>query len=123
PDVTRNVQLQARGFFERLVHPISGPNLYAGLPVRLERGPSRWNRTPPPTFGQHNREVLLGELAVDPRDWERYCQAGIVGETPNLGSPPARILPRSVRWPPVVPSLSLAAAARSEKRWRGCSVL
>jgi crotonobetainyl-CoA:carnitine CoA-transferase CaiB-like acyl-CoA transferase len=85
PDVTRNVQLRARGFFERLVHPISGPNLYAGLPVRLERGPGRWNRTPPPTFGQHNREVLLGELAVDPGDWERYRQAGIVGETPNLG--------------------------------------
>jgi crotonobetainyl-CoA:carnitine CoA-transferase CaiB-like acyl-CoA transferase len=84
PDVTRNVQLQARGFFERLVHPITGPNLYAGLPVRLERGPGRWNRTPPPTFGQHNQEILLGELGVDPGDWERYRQTRIVGETPNL---------------------------------------
>jgi crotonobetainyl-CoA:carnitine CoA-transferase CaiB-like acyl-CoA transferase len=85
PDVTRNVQLQARGFFERLVHRITGPNLYAGLPVHLERGPDRWNRTPPPTFGQHNEEILLGELAVDPGDWERCRQTGIVGETPNLG--------------------------------------
>jgi crotonobetainyl-CoA:carnitine CoA-transferase CaiB-like acyl-CoA transferase len=84
PDVIRNVQLQARGFFERLVHPITGPNLYAGLPVRLERGPSTWNRTPPPTFGQHNVEILLGELAVDPRDWDSYRRAGIIGETPNL---------------------------------------
>jgi crotonobetainyl-CoA:carnitine CoA-transferase CaiB-like acyl-CoA transferase len=83
-DVTENIQLRARGFFEQLVHPVTGANLYAGLPVRFERGPGRWNRTPPPTLGQHNEEILLGELEMDPEEWKSYRASGIIGEIPRL---------------------------------------
>lgn len=84
PEVVDNPHLQARRFFEPLTHPVTGPNLYAGLPLRFARGPKRWNRTPPPLFGEHNREVLHGELGLTDQAWDASHASQVVGEHPRL---------------------------------------
>jgi crotonobetainyl-CoA:carnitine CoA-transferase CaiB-like acyl-CoA transferase len=81
-EVVHNPQLRARGFFESLEHPVTGPNEYARPPFRLGRGPRRYCRTPAPTLGQHNAEVLCGELGLRAEELEELRAAGVVGERP-----------------------------------------
>src|SRR5690606_27150423 len=52
-----NPQLRARRFFERKKHPVVGSLPNPRLPFRYSQGES-WIRTPAPTLGQHNREIL-----------------------------------------------------------------
>lgn len=51
-------QLDVRGFYEEFEHPITGPRRYPGWPFRITPGPAQHHRTPPPTLGQHNDEIL-----------------------------------------------------------------
>ena len=51
-------QLHARGYYEELVHPITGRHRFPGWPFRIAPGPARHHRLPSPTLGQHNAEVL-----------------------------------------------------------------
>lgn len=51
-------QLDARGFYEELEHPLSGRQRFPGWPFRITPGPLRHHLTPSPTLGQHNEEVL-----------------------------------------------------------------
>lgn len=53
-------QLDARGYYEELVHPVTGSHRYPGWPLRITPGPARHHRTAPPTLGQHNDEILRG---------------------------------------------------------------
>jgi crotonobetainyl-CoA:carnitine CoA-transferase CaiB-like acyl-CoA transferase len=52
--------LDARNFYQRIEHPITGPHRYPGWPFRMTPGPPRHHRTPAPTLGQHNQEILRG---------------------------------------------------------------
>jgi crotonobetainyl-CoA:carnitine CoA-transferase CaiB-like acyl-CoA transferase len=55
--------LKARGFFVEVTHPQSGTYKQAGAPYKLSGTP--WEiRSPAPTLGQHNDEVL-GGLGAD----------------------------------------------------------
>ncbi len=83
PDVVDNVQLRARGFFETLDHPHTGPTEYAGLPLARLRGVERWCRRPAPTLGQHNDEVLGGELGLTPAELARLRAAQVIGDRPT----------------------------------------
>jgi crotonobetainyl-CoA:carnitine CoA-transferase CaiB-like acyl-CoA transferase len=58
-------QLDARGFYQELKHPITGPHRYPGWPFRISPGPVRHHRTPAPTLGQHNDEVLRAQGVGD----------------------------------------------------------
>ena len=51
-------QLDARGFYEDLEHPLAGRQRFPGWPFRITPGPVRHHRTTSPTLGQHNSEVL-----------------------------------------------------------------
>jgi crotonobetainyl-CoA:carnitine CoA-transferase CaiB-like acyl-CoA transferase len=51
-------QLDVRGYYEELEHPITGAHRYPGWPFRISPGPERHHRTGPPTLGQHNDEIL-----------------------------------------------------------------
>jgi crotonobetainyl-CoA:carnitine CoA-transferase CaiB-like acyl-CoA transferase len=53
-------QLDARGYYEELVHPVTGSHRYPGWPFRITPGPARHHRSAPPTLGQHNDEILRG---------------------------------------------------------------
>ena len=51
-------QLDARGFYQELEHPLSGRQRFPGWPFRITPGPLRHHLTPSPTLGQHNEQVL-----------------------------------------------------------------
>lgn len=61
-------QHRARHFIVQLEHPLIGPVKSMGNPVNLSATPVNY-RLPPPTLGQHSREVLMelgyGESAID----------------------------------------------------------
>jgi len=77
-----NVQLAHRGFFEVLPHPVTGPTPYPGLPMRFSNLGVGLHRSPPPTLGQHNDEVLGGELGVSREELARLREAQVIGERP-----------------------------------------
>jgi crotonobetainyl-CoA:carnitine CoA-transferase CaiB-like acyl-CoA transferase len=53
-------QLDARGYYEEVEHPVTGPHRYPGWPFTMTPGPARHHRFAPPTLGQHNEEILRG---------------------------------------------------------------
>lgn len=76
-----NLQLQDRGFFEKICHPEAGTHLYAGIPWKMSRTPGRV-RMPPPCLGEHNEEVLEELAGLSPQQIKRLTAAGITGRTP-----------------------------------------
>jgi len=73
-------QLEHRGYYQPLDHPHTGRARYPGLPyVGLADGRPR---RPPPTLGQHNREVLAGELGIPEDELARWERDGIIGTQP-----------------------------------------
>jgi crotonobetainyl-CoA:carnitine CoA-transferase CaiB-like acyl-CoA transferase len=82
PDVVDNVQLRSRGFFETVDHPDTGPTEYAGLPFARLRGVDRWCRRPAPGLGQHNDEVLRGELGLTAEELDRLRESHVIGDRP-----------------------------------------
>ena len=62
-------QLQHRGFFEDVEHPVTGTARHSTLPMRFSRGPDRFHRRPAPLLGEHNDEVLRGLGRVRRRSW------------------------------------------------------
>jgi crotonobetainyl-CoA:carnitine CoA-transferase CaiB-like acyl-CoA transferase len=73
-------QLEHRAYFQSLEHPHTGRARYPGLPfVGLADGRPR---RPPPTLGQHNREVLAGELGIADDELARWERDGIIGTQP-----------------------------------------
>lgn len=80
-DVVDNPQLRAREFFQTVRHDVTGANAYARPPFRLGEGPRVLR--PAPTLGQHNYEVLVGELGISENQLERLRSRRIVGERPE----------------------------------------
>jgi crotonobetainyl-CoA:carnitine CoA-transferase CaiB-like acyl-CoA transferase len=72
--------MAARGFFETIEHPVVGSLPTVSLPFRFASVES-WLRTPAPTLGQHNDE-LLAEIGFDARDRAALEEAGVVGTVP-----------------------------------------
>jgi crotonobetainyl-CoA:carnitine CoA-transferase CaiB-like acyl-CoA transferase len=82
PDVVSNEQLRSRQFFEELEHPLAGCDLYAGLPFGRPDFRPRWWRSHPPLLGEHNDEVLGGELGRSAGELHEWRQKRIIGERP-----------------------------------------
>lgn len=75
-------QLQARGFFEVVEHPVAGPARHATLPFRRARGPERVHRRPAPLLGQHTVEVLTS-IGVTDEELAALREAGVIGDVPD----------------------------------------
>jgi crotonobetainyl-CoA:carnitine CoA-transferase CaiB-like acyl-CoA transferase len=73
-------QFASRGFFERVDHPVAGVHPTPTQPFRMASIP-RWIRTPAPTIGQHNAEVLA-EIGLGPSDIEKLESTRIIGSRP-----------------------------------------
>jgi len=76
-------QFVARGYSEVVDHPVVGPHPTPTVPFRL-RGVERWIRSPAPTLGQHNDEVIGGWLGRSPEQIEALARAGVIGDRPVL---------------------------------------
>ncbi len=77
-----NPQLESRGFLESLTHPVTGEMRYPGLPFRFASRSGGWLTRPPPTLGQHNDEVLGGELGLSSDELDALRAERIIGDRP-----------------------------------------
>jgi crotonobetainyl-CoA:carnitine CoA-transferase CaiB-like acyl-CoA transferase len=73
-------QHAARGFVERIEHPVVGTHDLPGMPFRLASRPGRWFERGSPTLGQDNREVLSGVLGLTGDEVDRLADAGVIGD-------------------------------------------
>ena len=80
--VLENPQLQARGFFDEVTHPLTGTYRHAGTPWRLTNSPRKL-REPSPTLGEHSFEVFQNLLGLPPEQIAGLIDRGITGETPS----------------------------------------
>ena len=71
--------LEARGYYQGLDHPRSGRRRYPVWPMRFSYGPESHYATVAPTLGQHNAEILAGELGLGEEDLVRLEDASIIG--------------------------------------------
>ena len=74
-------QLQARGYYETVEHPVVGELATPTWPFRF-RSVDRWLRTPAPTLGQHNHEILVEDLGVDEETYQTLVEGQVVGDRP-----------------------------------------
>jgi crotonobetainyl-CoA:carnitine CoA-transferase CaiB-like acyl-CoA transferase len=74
-------QLNARGFYEQVTHPVVGTQPVAGLPWRAT-GVDRWIRRPAPVLGEHNADVLGGRLGCTDDELKTLEAAGVIGSWP-----------------------------------------
>ena len=78
----RNPQVNARGFYEPVEHPLAGTHRLPAMPVRFGRQPDRWFTRAAPTLGEHNADVLGGLLGVDDDELARLEAAQVIGTRP-----------------------------------------
>ena len=82
-DIAHNPQMQHRGFFEIEDHPVTGPHPIPVLPFRFRGRTDGWMRSPAPTLGQHNDEVLGGILGLTDDERRTLRAGGVIGDRPR----------------------------------------
>lgn len=82
PGMLDEPQLLARGYYQPLVHPLSGEVPYPGWPMVFSAGVGRHHRWAAPTLGQHNDEVLGGRLGLTAADLAALRADRVIGESP-----------------------------------------
>jgi crotonobetainyl-CoA:carnitine CoA-transferase CaiB-like acyl-CoA transferase len=80
-DLVEDPHLAARDAWARIDHPDVGPRMYPGTPIRLSGTPVRY-RLPAPTFGQHNEEILQGELGFSAEEVAAMRDRGAIVDAP-----------------------------------------
>ena len=81
-EIGNHPQLRTRSFIEPIDHPVCGEVPCASLPFRFESSPGPWTKTPAPTLGQHNLEVLGGELGLTDEELAELEAKGVIGTRP-----------------------------------------
>jgi succinate--hydroxymethylglutarate CoA-transferase len=71
-----SAQTAARGMVERVDHPTAGSIPIVGIPFKLSGTPASV-RLPPPTLGQHSREILVDELGLDDEELVALVADGV----------------------------------------------
>ena len=79
-----NPQLEHRGFFQEMAHPVTGTKRYPGLPWRTPGWGPPWHAAPPPTLGQHNQEILGGELGLSEAELATLREKQVIGTRPSF---------------------------------------
>ena len=76
-EALKDPQLTYRQFYADVEHDSAGKFRYPGPPYRLSgTGPLPYR--PAPQLGQHNEEVLAGELGISPADLDRMGREGTI---------------------------------------------
>jgi crotonobetainyl-CoA:carnitine CoA-transferase CaiB-like acyl-CoA transferase len=79
--VTTNPQFRFRRFHEEMDHPEVGRLPVPVLPFRFD-DIDHWLRAPAPTLGQHNHEILVGELGLTDVEFADLETKGLIGTRP-----------------------------------------
>lgn len=93
-EMFENPHLKARGYFEAVTHPMTGPiieedgvikhtpgtHLYPGPVAKLSQTPLSI-RTPAPTLGQHNEYVYKQILGLSEAEYQELLDEQIIGDT------------------------------------------
>jgi len=77
-DLANDPQLENRGFFVQLHHPVLGITHSDGTPIMLSRTPAQ-NRRAAPLLGQDNHYVYQVLLGLSDEEFNRYTDRGIIG--------------------------------------------
>jgi CoA:oxalate CoA-transferase len=77
PEVVDSPQYRERGYFADIEHPVLGKARYPGAPFIMSGTPWR-AKSPAPTLGQHNKEVLCDGLGYSPQELALLRAAGVV---------------------------------------------
>ena len=76
-EVLKDPQLAAREMIQQVEHAAAGAVSVLGVPIKLSESPGVV-RTAPPVLGQHNEQVLRGELGLDDEAIQTLRQAGVI---------------------------------------------
>jgi len=79
-----NPQLEHRRFFQVMQHPVTGETRYPGLPMSFSGLNRHLHHRPPPTLGQHNEEILGGELGLSQKEIAELQEHKIIGTRPTF---------------------------------------
>ena len=77
-DVLQNPQFLAREYWRRLTHPETGASCSIRDHSRASAQSRLRYRRPPPALGEHNREVLVGELKMSEAEFAELQRQGII---------------------------------------------
>jgi crotonobetainyl-CoA:carnitine CoA-transferase CaiB-like acyl-CoA transferase len=76
-DLAGDQQLNERGFFVELQHPVLGLTRADGNPIRLSAAPAQYHKSAP-LLGEDNRRVFIDILGMDEEKFKRYVAEGII---------------------------------------------
>jgi crotonobetainyl-CoA:carnitine CoA-transferase CaiB-like acyl-CoA transferase len=79
PRMFDDPQLEARRYYVALDHARTGRRRYPGWPMQFSFTPVQ-QRIGPPTMGQHNTEILGGELGLGASELDGLARGGIIGD-------------------------------------------
>ncbi|MFI6361354.1 CaiB/BaiF CoA transferase family protein [Nocardia sp. NPDC050630] len=77
-------QLESRGFYEYVEHPVNPTVRHSTVPFTLSDGPERWHTRHAPLLGEHNQEVLAG-LGLTASEIAALEDDGVIGRAPAMG--------------------------------------
>jgi crotonobetainyl-CoA:carnitine CoA-transferase CaiB-like acyl-CoA transferase len=77
PEVFQHPQSQERGFVQQVEHTTAGQIPLTGFPYKLSRTPAEVHH-PPPTLGEHNREILMDLLGYTADQVDKFENQGVI---------------------------------------------
>jgi crotonobetainyl-CoA:carnitine CoA-transferase CaiB-like acyl-CoA transferase len=77
PEVFQHPQRNERGLVQEVQHATAGTVSLTGFPYKLSRTPAETHQ-PPPTLGEHNREILIDLLGYSQVDIDQMEREGII---------------------------------------------
>ncbi len=81
-DVDLDDQMNARGFWEDVTHPIVGTKRFPAWPIVAGARRSPWFRLPAPLLGEHNDEVLAS-VGVTTEELDALRTDAVIGTRPT----------------------------------------
>lgn len=79
-----NQQLIDRNYFYNAVHPVTSETRYPGLPINYSNFDKLFPHGLPPILGEHNDEILGGELGLSDEELAELREKQIIGERPSF---------------------------------------
>lgn len=83
PEMYEDPHLKAREFYQYLPHALLGPRRYPRFPMRPWPGTKGAHRFGAPTLGQHNTEILAGELGLSEAEIAELARKEVIGTVPR----------------------------------------